>query len=534
MNEKILKLRELLKSNKIDEAKKYIEYLYNEEYLYNDIANCLEQSINEYKIENDIIYFVLGTIYGHLGEYDKSIVFLKKAIDLFNLQYNKLFMEIPWNKNNNTIYENINKDNINSVIDMDNKTYSNFMIKLTELFSSHISATINLAINYIHKKNNDEALNILNQTYESPLMKQIKKTPCFHIINTPFNLHFYSLLYHRAKILIKVNKIDEALKDLNELLAIGINQFPVQLLISYIYILKREYQKAIDAFNEAKKLICIFLNNNKFNNNIKYQYISEIHKLYIKSQKTDDNKLKEVIKEEFDSIFESFIKKEIENYRLDTNVKIENNSLFYYTTYNENHTPNTIEQEYLYISDPDGFNDSIDPIIRYINDEVSKVILDKIGIACLATSPYDILMWGHYGDKSYGMCIEYDISDLLNKKIENIAFVKMQYLNLLEYNEDDLYFESVFTNGTKKSLQLIDVFSIKHKKWEYENEYRIIKYSKNGFDDDKRKLPLKIKAVYFGEKMEDNYKDIIIPILKRKNIPYYNISRNNNIFDLYK
>ena len=64
----------------------------------------------------------------------------------------------------------------------------------------------------------------------------------------------------------------------------------------------------------------------------------------------------------------------------------------------------------------------------------------------------------------------------------------------------------------------------------------LLNIHQNGFceNDNSRKLQLKIKSVYFGEKIEKKHKDNLIKILKNKNIPYYNIKHyDSNIFKLY-
>lgn len=229
-----------------------------------------------------------------------------------------------------------------------------------------------------------------------------------------------------------------------------------------IHIIKNEYKHAIDYINKSIVLVDNFLKNNKENNNIKYQYFSEFHLLYLEAMKSEDENLKNFVKDNFNSIFEKLIKKSIESYIIDFNGDIKNNSLFYYTRYNEGYTKETIIEEYLYLSDPTKFNDPIDPIIRYIDDEASKDILNKIRIACLTITPYDILMWGHYGDKSEGICIEYDISNLLNDRRDDIVLTKIKYSDYLEYNKSNLYFEyKTNDNDIKKTITITGCFFYK-------------------------------------------------------------------------
>ena len=97
-------------------------------------------------------------------------------------------------------------------------------------------------------------------------------------------------------------------------------------------------------------------------------------------------------------------------------------------------------------------------------------------------------MWGHYADKYRGICIEYDISPLLDKNKNDFLIRKINYDKTAIINEN---IELQYLN------LLMDLFSIKSKEWKYKNEYRILYY-----DREKRKnglvIPLTIKSVYFG------------------------------------
>lgn len=475
MSDELLnKLRNALKENNLADINEAIKLLYDLR-LYKDAAICLENAINS-GIKNSDIYFQLGTIYGQLGDYSKSEEYFKESIK----------------ENNDCI------------------------------------AYINLAMNYIHSGKVEKAIETLNNASELPMIKNFISNPNSYICNTEFDIYASFLFYNRAKLFMQINEIDKAYRDLLQISAIDTGNFLIPLVISNIHIVKNEPKKAIDYMNKSIKLVNNFLKNNKENNNIKYQYFSEFHLLYLEAMKSKDGDLKNIVKDNFNSIFEKLIKKSMESYIVDFASDIKNNSLFYYTKYNEKYTEETIREEYLYLSDPTNFNDPIDPIIRYIDDEASKDILNKIRIACLTTTPYDILMWGHYGDKSEGICIEYDISNLLNDRQDDIVLTKIKYSDYLEYNESNLYFEyKTNDNDIKKPLQLLDAFSIKHREWSYENEYRVIRYNKD------EKLQLPIKKVYLGEKINKENRSKLIKILEEKNIPYYDIKhKNTNIFEL--
>ncbi|WP_394952052.1 DUF2971 domain-containing protein [uncultured Helicobacter sp.] len=190
----------------------------------------------------------------------------------------------------------------------------------------------------------------------------------------------------------------------------------------------------------------------------------------------------------------------------------------------------SIKQENLYLSDPNKFNDPFDPPIKRADKyEDFKNLLGNIQIGCLSENWNDVLMWSHYAGSHKGICIGYDVSNIFNNKFDtnNTILKKCIYLdNLSMYdffiqpdivNAKDL---EPFKDNVFNQPSFLDMYSIKHKNWSYEKEWRIITHN-----IDNNKIMLPIKEVYFGLNMCEEYKECItIFIQKHKShIKLYNI-----------
>lgn len=277
------------------------------------------------------------------------------------------------------------------------------------------------------------------------------------------------------------------------------------------------YNKAIDLYDKNYEALCfrgLISNNQKDLNdaieviknilNDKYNYESTykiFSKLDLIKSKIEDSKYKDII--------DRLIK---EDFYMKINYKIENNSLYNYTSINKN-TIKLIKNHGLWLSHTNNFNDPVDPSIKLFNRNSGEYdyLLDSIKVACLTTDNKNTVMWGHYADKHRGICIEYDISTLLDKNENDFLIRKINYDRTAMINENiELYDLNL----------LMDLFSIKSKEWEYENEYRILYY-----DSERRKnglvTPLTIKSVYFGTETPEDDKELIRDIAE--NIELYEL-----------
>lgn len=128
---------------------------------------------------------------------------------------------------------------------------------------------------------------------------------------------------------------------------------------------------------------------------------------------------------------------------------------------------------------------------NYIVEEMRKVVY----VFCFSEVWNSLLMWAHYANNYNGYCIEYDMSqasDLVKYNLYPVLYEK-EYIDLTE-NLANLKADTGFLCNLVKAVD-----------WQYEKEWRIIKYNDNPFY-----LRPALKAVYLGKNcLSENKKEIL-------------------------
>lgn len=136
------------------------------------------------------------------------------------------------------------------------------------------------------------------------------------------------------------------------------------------------------------------------------------------------------------------------------------------------------------------------------------------GIYSLSKNHLDELLWAHYANSHKGFCLAFDLEQLLaNIGCENY------YSGNVKYKKSPPQV-GLFDMLNPKEKRMITKYGFyKSKRWEYEQEYRIItkniglhSYSSNA-----------LKGIYFGYKMEDQQKEEIIAKFQNRKMNYYQI-----------
>ena len=276
------------------------------------------------------------------------------------------------------------------------------------------------------------------------------------------------------------------------------------------------YNKAIDLYDKNYEALCfrgLISNNQKdldnaievikniLNDNNSYESTYKIFsKLDLIKSKIEYSKYKDII--------DRLIK---EDFSMKINYDIKNKSFFNYTSINKN-TIKLIKNHGLWLSHTNNFNDPVDPSIKLFNRNSGEYdyLLDSIKVACLTTDNKNTVMWGHYADKHRGICIEYDISPLLDKNENDFLIRKINYDRTAMINENiELYDLNL----------LMDLFSIKSKEWEYEDEYRVLYYDREKYKNGLVK-PLTIKSICFGTETPESDKELICDIVENVELLY--------------
>lgn len=137
----------------------------------------------------------------------------------------------------------------------------------------------------------------------------------------------------------------------------------------------------------------------------------------------------------------------------------------------------------------------------------------RIGIYSLSKSYLDELLWAHYANSHKGFCLEYD-SELLLKsfKTERVYPFSVSYENKPpEITVADI---SIKNDGL-----IFKMTGFKSKRWEYEQEFRIITDNSGKQSYDYQSL----KGIYFGLRMEESQKMEMMKKLCDREINFYQI-----------
>lgn len=399
----------------------------------------------------------------------------------------------------------------------------------------YIGIYLNLANSYLKNKNYDKAIEILEYIYYSKYKKEDEAIAIS-----------LSLGYSITK------EYDKAIEILENALEIGYKHYDICHNLGRCYIEKGNIERNNSFYEEGIKYI---------SNSSRYQSKSYLAYAYLKlGNKEEANKILNEItksnlsydvfiifyrmyKEELLSFDESkhyieiILKNNMEFYKNNININLDNNILYQYISwYNAEmfkNVFNMILNEEITLKTPFSFNDPIDPPTKLLNEsDILYKITNNFRMACLTTKPYNILMWAHYANRHEGICIEYDISKLSD--IEgNYILKKVEYNTNLTF---DYNIESDNLFNIKNDLQYystdskypIDIFFMKHKTWQYENEYRLITYKGSN-----EKIELPIKHIYLGKNIKDADQKVIEELANEKNIPLSKMKcKEDNLFEL--
>lgn len=113
-------------------------------------------------------------------------------------------------------------------------------------------------------------------------------------------------------------------------------------------------------------------------------------------------------------------------------------------------------------------------------------VRDGIGLSCFSECKGSIIMWGHYGDKQKGICLEFDKQFAPFKHAWKVDYVdKIHKINFRDK-------EAVSPDAIDK--EIISIFTKKFHSWDYEREWRMIDNVGSLIN-----YPIEaLKGIYFG------------------------------------
>ena len=122
---------------------------------------------------------------------------------------------------------------------------------------------------------------------------------------------------------------------------------------------------------------------------------------------------------------------------------------------------------------------------------------NKFGYLCLSAEYDNLLLWAHYADQHKGCCIKLD---LLNDPTVFWRIWKVEYSN-----------DYPVTNYVKNQEGALGVLFHKSKAWEYEQEYRVVRFEGIG---PRHIAPGTVSAIFLGCKVGEGERQSIIQALE--------------------
>lgn len=132
-----------------------------------------------------------------------------------------------------------------------------------------------------------------------------------------------------------------------------------------------------------------------------------------------------------------------------------------------------------------------DECCRLLQEVNINYFLNDFGMSSFTTNKKSIPMWGNYADNHYGICIEFDSDKDIFQLAEPVDYTSKPFvlqIHSQHHLSEDHMMESI-----------VNSMYTKHKDWEYEQEWRILKHANDKIEYD----PATITAIYFGLRTTD-------------------------------
>ena len=142
-------------------------------------------------------------------------------------------------------------------------------------------------------------------------------------------------------------------------------------------------------------------------------------------------------------------------------------------------------------------------IAGYKSFEVTvNQFLKERGVTCFSEQNDNLLMWGHYGGRYKGICLEFSTKFEPFLKIQKVNYAK----SLPAFDLSPLLLEKIDVP--------IELFCTKSEDWAYEKEWRII-HAKVGTE---YRYPTEMSTrVYFGPDIDEKSLENVYLMIRRQN-----------------
>ncbi|SEA52592.1 Protein of unknown function [Flavobacterium gillisiae] len=178
--------------------------------------------------------------------------------------------------------------------------------------------------------------------------------------------------------------------------------------------------------------------------------------------------------------------------------------LYKYFSLNE-YSIDSLENDYIYLSNPKDFNDPFD-CNRNLIAEKQKELRDwqyierlndisDIGIACFSENGMEPLLWSHYANSYRGFCLKFNVESLINAQNSSVKLNRVIYSQAPEVISLEHPFSSYYQ------------YLLKLNNWNYEQEWRLLFQNPNDAENRFYFDKSCIQEISVGYKNMDNSTD---------------------------
>jgi len=146
------------------------------------------------------------------------------------------------------------------------------------------------------------------------------------------------------------------------------------------------------------------------------------------------------------------------------------------------------------------------------------------GVYSLSKSAVDELLWAYYADSHRGLCLEYDLDELLRYRLNGQEIITVDYSDEVPViTVADLPFAD-----ENKGRLLSKLIGTKSKRWAHEGEVRIVTGQPGLFEYDFRAL----KAIYFGARSPRSLQRLVMRVMAGRGLRYYQVTSKDGHYTL--
>lgn len=189
---------------------------------------------------------------------------------------------------------------------------------------------------------------------------------------------------------------------------------------------------------------------------------------------------------------------------------------------------NTILRELNNLENSKPIKNRQERIDMYLDSIKAELVASQnIGVLSLAENFDCPLMWAHYSSEHKGFCCGYRIPGDVDNFATTNEIQKVDYEGVRSVLTSQLHKLLSDPNSYISDINKA-IYFVKAKKWEYENEYRMI--GKPGL----RKSPFILESVYFGLRCKESVKFSIMSALANRDstVQFYQMKEVKGTFDL--